>query len=910
MDTSFEELLKHHRADTLFFSHGSMIQPLGTFEFGRQQLDEEFWPLYCDLIHNTKDAIVGITEKPQEYLPVLGDIDICIKEEDNIFFEDNIYTEDQVIQVIQCYQSVLRNILEGCTDQDLTCVLLEKPMYIKTQNGSRYFKKGFHIHLPYIFLSKTDQKTQLNPRVQALVKEEEIFKNLGFEDSGSVIDSNACTVNWLLYGSRKKEDMEPYKVTKIYNSECEEISIEQAFRNYRIFNYRNLPINIKDNIYYHLPRILSILSYGRDIYEKELRSGLVSPIKEQNKKRESKINMKVSVTDALKLSERLLPILANSRAENHNDWMYVGWVLYNIGEGCDQALQQWLKFSARCEDKYDESRCIYEWEHMTKKHLSLGSLRYFAKIDNPIAYAEFVKINSDVFLNESINGSHNDIAKVLYEEYSEEFVCASTSKKIWYRFNDHKWELEEDGNCLRERISNEIKERFVALMKEKYTKLGGTSDKVEESIINDQIKKIQKIVTNLKTSPYKSNIMRECCEVFYDKKFRDKLNVNPYLIGFKNGVYDLKLNTFRPGRPEDYLTKCMNVEYKDYLESDEIIQEVYTFLEKVFPDKSIRNYFMNQASDVFVGGNQQKIAVIWTGEGDNAKSVTQTLFEKMLGPYAVKLPTTVLTGKKVGAGSANADLARTGDGTRWVVAEEPDGDEKINSGPLKHLTGNDTYFVRDLYEGGKETKETTPLFKLVIICNKLPHINNADQAVWNRIRVIPFESTFCRPSNPAPESYEEQLRQKRFPMDPNFSEKIPALVPAFAWVLLKHRLSITSRHEPEKVLEATANYRKSCDIYRQFLEEKIVEDKKSKISLGELCAEIRDWWKEGFPGTSIPGKNDIKEYFTKLWGESEAGFKWTGYRTRTIQDDEKKIEDENTKDKEESDVEEIVLYEE
>jgi phage/plasmid-associated DNA primase len=37
---------------------------------------------------------------------------------------------------------------------------------------------------------------------------------------------------------------------------------------------------------------------------------------------------------------------------------------------------------------------------------------------------------------------------------------------------------------------------------------------------------------------------------------------------------------------------------------------------------------------------------IWTGEGDNGKSITQMIFEQMLGPYNVKLPTSLITGKR------------------------------------------------------------------------------------------------------------------------------------------------------------------------------------------------------------------------------------------------------------------------
>ena len=33
-------------------------------------------------------------------------------------------------------------------------------------------------------------------------------------------------------------------------------------------------------------------------------------------------------------------------------------------------------------------------------------------------------------------------------------------------------------------------------------------------------------------------------EVFYDKRFREKLDTNPTLFPFNNGVYDLSLNIF------------------------------------------------------------------------------------------------------------------------------------------------------------------------------------------------------------------------------------------------------------------------------------------------------------------------------------------------------------------------------
>ena len=55
-------------------------------------------------------------------------------------------------------------------------------------------------------------------------------------------------------------------------------------------------------------------------------------------------------------------------------------------------------------------------------------------------------------------------------------------------------------------------------------------------------------------------------------------------------------------------------------------------------------------------------------------------------------------------------------------------------------------------------------------------------------------------------------------MDKDFGEKIPGMLQAFTWMLLKHRQNIKDRVEPEKVRMATAIYRKQNDIYRQFIQ--------------------------------------------------------------------------------------------
>ena len=167
MDKTISKILKSNRVDGIFHTHVSLIQPKGKFQFNRQTL-EEFWEAYCSYIESTEEdkCIIGIAEKPQQYLPVLVDVDICIRDNDEKLDNDGLYTEDQLKFIIETYQSILRKIVEGCTDEDLYCVVLEKNMYQITRNEITYLKNGFHLHFPSIFLNKIDQETQLIPRVK------------------------------------------------------------------------------------------------------------------------------------------------------------------------------------------------------------------------------------------------------------------------------------------------------------------------------------------------------------------------------------------------------------------------------------------------------------------------------------------------------------------------------------------------------------------------------------------------------------------------------------------------------------------------------------------------------------------------------------------------------------------------
>jgi len=799
MDTvKLEKLMRDNYAHTSHKTHVSMVQPKGSFQFDRCAI-ETMWEAYINKFSNDKNAIMGLAEKPQQYMPILVDIDIKIPSDMDIEYEDHLYSVEQLDRMIEIYQEILRDIIEDCSDKDLCCVVLEKDIYSKEYNKTKYIKNGFHLHFPGIFLHVRDHVAQLIPRVKERVKKLELFSDLCIEDSSSVVDDGYCKAPWLMYGCRKSEELDPYVVTRVVNFEGEDISLEKAFSNYLLYDTDENPIKIGKNVEKYLPRILSIFSYGRKTCE--TRNGLISPLKETLKAVEKK-KLKNKKLDRnaerdLKAAEQLIPMLSTFRTTEYREWINVGWVLYNIGEGSEKAYDIWLEFSATCEDKYDETRCLYEWSKMHVGGYTLGTLCHFAKTDNPEAYSQYKLERAEEHVKESLTGSHTDIAMVLKAEYGDEFVCSSVNNKTWYQFRDHRWEDIEGGVFLRKKISDikyGIAKKYKDLGISMWKDMGG--DKADEANLQSRIKQVARILQNLRSAPYKANIMKEAVDEFYDRNFKSKLNQNKYLIGFKNGVYDLKSLLFRPGRPQDYISKTLPIEYINHTHDDEAVQNVEDFLSKVFPDNSVRKYFLDVYSDIFVGGNSMKKIFFWTGNGDNAKSVTQMFFDEMLGELGIKFDTTMFSGKKNNNGSASPEMARAAPPVRHVTADEPENGETFNTSRLKSLSGNDKYWARDLFEKGKEVREVTPMFMITIICNKLPGMNRADEAYFNRTRVIPFEATFC---DDAPSTFEEQLKLKRFPKDEKFSDKVPGMITAFAWL----RLSSCQSFLPFLVLMVT-----------------------------------------------------------------------------------------------------------
>lgn len=894
------EILHQARTTGNHYTHVSMVHPNGSFNIHRQ-LIEDFWAAYCedvtrDLHHNAEQdekdqPVYGIAEKAGMIMPVLVDVDIKLP-----FTEDmdvrHLYSEDELKQVVEVYQSALATIIKGnvaeAKPQLLRCFVLEKPAYRVTSGDHEFIKSGFHLHFPYTFLQRQDHEMFLLPSVMEKMSFRKVFHHLGIEPK-KLIDASYLRNPWLLYGSRKEgPNMEAYRLTKVYDHFMREMQLPDALADFKLFDLAENLIDHRGNELCLLPRILSIqLVHQTEVCEMKPNLPVHHMLMPRVDKRNSEIVAK-NLTQELEKAKKFLQVMSPDRASTYSEWIQIGWALCNISEKSDAGLALWIEFSEKWQYYKDDTECISKWTtqfEVREEGVSIGTLSHFAKLDNPVEHKKILQQYSKPFLDQSLQGSHNDLAKALYQRYGQDFVCASLKPETWYYYTQHRWEKMEDGIFLRKKISDEMVQVFLEMRveltrqtNESFNAMQGAKDALTQRF-GDQLKMVDRMIANLKNTTFKTSVMRECRDEFYNKEFLNRLDKNAWLIGFRNGVYDLQENHFRPGVPEDYLSLQMPIDYVDYEEKDQVVQDVHDFFVKIFPDRDIRNYFLDVSSEVFVGGNKRKHVYFWSGEGDNGKSVTQLFFEKMFGQYAIKLPTSLVVGKRTGSSQATPELARAGNGVRWAILQEPDKRDVLNIGIIKELSGNDSFFARGLFEAGREIE---PMFKLAVICNDPPSIPYSDKATWNRIRVIPFESTF---TDDPPASWEEQLAQKRFPKDPHFDKKIPPMIRAFAWVLLNHRKKNPTFVEPRRVRLATDLYRLKNDCYQQFMEENVVKDGSSRIVLSDIYEAFKSWYREGFPGEKVPVKGEVKEYFSRKWGDPERGMVWKGFRLSMLEDE-------------------------
>jgi putative DNA primase/helicase len=211
------------------------------------------------------------------------------------------------------------------------------------------------------------------------------------------------------------------------------------------------------------------------------------------------------------------------------------------------------------------------------------------------------------------------------------------------------------------------------------------------------------------------------------------------------------------------------------------------------------------------------------------------LIKPALGSYYKELDASYYT-QATKSGAATPDMANK-EYSRVLVASEPETSEKLQSAKIKGLTGLEPINSRPLY---KDTLEWTPQFTPIMLCNEKPDFNKFDNAIAQRVKLIPFTSKFV--DNPKL-SFEYLLNKNlKCELNDDIDESIRQ---SFMYILLEHYESNITINDDIISLEATQEFIDSQNPLNDFIKTHLQKDNAEDALYNDVYEEYKFYYTSG-----------------------------------------------------------------
>jgi len=568
--------------------------------------------------------------------------------------------------------------------------------------------------------------------------------------------------------------------------------------------------------------------------------------------------------------------LSVERANDYTEWLNIGFCLYNID---DSLIEVWDDFSKKG-DTYKTGECEKLWSSMKKSSIGLGSLKYWAKIDNPKAYNDVIDKSNHKYVLEALgtDGSHYDVAKVCYNYYKGKLYYDTTSKS-YYSVNDDTniWKKDSEGLCVSHNLSTTICTLF---MKTGINIVNNenTNDPILRALNEEKQKKCTKIATKLKDENFTHSIKKSLKSLCAIDNFNcNVLDVNINTFAFSNCLFDLKNKVIRLIEPDDHISTTTGYKF-DINVCKAKRKEIKNLVKSMFKTDEMYDYLIDVLSMCMFGKNLHQEFYIFNGLGSNGKSVLMNLLRLSFGDYCGKVNSTTFTKESKGANETSELHACKAN--RLVVVEEPKENEKLISSRLKEYSGDTAIKTRGLHENAF-TFEV--MFSLIFFCNQICELSKTDNAIGRRLRLLNFPFKFC--DNPIKD--DERLADMSWGVKLNKdNEDCIYYKQAFMLILwenwCKNDFVNKKIDTPQEVMDITKKYMDGCNTVKLFIDEycEIVEESKERIPARDLY----NMFKGVYPGMdersfayNMVEMGIEKKRFTN-------GFKYSGIRYKNNND--------------------------
>lgn len=918
---------------------------------GKYFIKDEDYDKFLELAYNfiftskkPKTQACSLLEKHRENGPLLIDLDFRYNPVGPL---ERRFSEDNLLDFIIEYVSAIARFVDiSKLEEDLVFYVMNKP---NAEHDGKQHKDGVHIQCSNI---TTDPKFQYAIRGYLLQKEtiERIFGETELTNKAydcfdaSVIHKN----NWFLYGACKPnkaqykiqrvikvprkafEDVSVDKIDEIVETELKDLDVptdcleimkllsirvnhteptKLVFRPETLTEYNHLlTLWGKGNAKFVKPDIISHISSsmkaagGAGAHHEEDDETVVSLIGETP-------GMFTHTHEDIKLAYRLVRecLDAEKRCGDYNDWISVGICLKNISN-TSESLAVWSEITRKVDkshkkSSYSDAQLMAKWNLLKlserEKPLKMGSLHYWAKVDNLEVYNSILGESIIDWIINFADETHMSVVTLVKRLYQHEFRCSTAGKKgesEWFMFVGHSWVPLKKNVILRKRLGVEVLDYYYKAKQHLITLILKGSQ-TEREVHEKKEKLLSVIMKKLKDHSFRNGVMKECESEYYDEKFLERLNMNPRFVGCSNGVLELRHHEtddmsdipkvlFRPGRPDDCISfqtgKVGELDPIPYVPFDpehpnEYHKAIIDFYEKVYPNKELREYVLTLDASCLEGENKEQKFYFETGSGGNGKSMRQLLKQNTLGDYAKTISVVVFTRKRPDSSQHNADIVRLR-GARYIYTGEPEINEKINAPLMKQWSGGDAVSARGMFQDQDELKIMGRIF---LACNDLPTITSMDGGTWRRIRVIPHVAKFIGPGDPVPDIPAEHIHARDDSLTSKF--KTHEMRVAYLGILVYYYENYYLKHgltEPDCVKSASDTYKHENDVFAAFAEETFVKEiGAGPIKFTDIISRF-DIWKRTMPGASLLKRAQIIERLKAISAKGSSDKEFYGLKFR------------------------------
>jgi putative DNA primase/helicase len=280
----------------------------------------------------------------------------------------------------------------------------------------------------------------------------------------------------------------------------------------------------------------------------------------------------------------------------------------------------------------------------------------------------------------------------------------------------------------------------------------------------------------------------------------EQLDAVPWLLNTPSGVVDLRTLAVRPAAPTDLMTHCTRVPVDlGHVWSPLLAEFQATFQ----PEPGHWDHLMLALGSCLRGGNAFRVWLLMHGPSTTGKTMLTETIARVLGDYSSAVSTSVFRANQ--DDKPRPDLLKIM-GARFVYAAEGADSWELHADHIKRLAGGDPVVARGMRSN--VMVERVPDFTPIIVCNSVPRVKGADQAVRRRLRVLEFRRSIMGSEDPA--------RRELFMADP---ATLSALLGQMVIGCMRAYSLGIEEGRPTAWVEATADAFAQLTSVTQFLED-------------------------------------------------------------------------------------------